>query len=43
MMNDNNDLVRTRVSENWYVGESDGKGDVPAFKLVAYKLTYLAG
>lgn len=24
--------------ENWYIiGESDGKGDIPPFKLVAYK------
>jgi hypothetical protein len=31
-------------SENWYViGESDGKGDVPAFKLVAYKGHTLQG
>jgi hypothetical protein len=31
-------------SENWYiVGESDGSGDVPAFKLVAYKGHTLQG
>jgi hypothetical protein len=31
-------------SENWYIlGESDGKGDVPAFKLVAYKGHTLQG
>jgi len=28
-----------QFSENWYIlGESDGKGDVPPFKLVAYKV-----
>ena len=27
--------------ENWYIiGESDGKGDIPPFKLVAYKGTF---
>lgn len=31
-------------NENWYiVGESDGKGDIPAFKLVAYKGHTLQG
>lgn len=33
-----------QFSENWYIiGESDGKGGVPAFKLVAYKGHTLQG
>lgn len=33
-----------KFNENWYiVGESDGKGDVPPFKLVAYKGHTLQG
>jgi len=33
-----------QFNENWYIiGESDGKGDVPAFKLVAYKGHTLQG
>lgn len=33
-----------QFSENWYIiGESDGKGDVPEFKLVAYKGHTLQG
>ena len=33
-----------QFSENWYIlGESDGKGDVPPFKLVAYKGHTLQG
>lgn len=33
-----------KFNENWYiVGESDGKGDVPEFKLVAYKGHTLQG
>jgi len=33
-----------KFDENWYiVGESDGKGDIPAFKLVAYKGHTLQG
>jgi hypothetical protein len=33
-----------QFSENWYIiGESDGKGSVPAFKLVAYKGHTLQG
>lgn len=33
-----------QFNENWYIlGESDGKGDIPAFKLVAYKGHTLQG
>jgi hypothetical protein len=33
-----------QFSENWYIlGESDGKADIPAFKLVAYKGHTLQG
>ena len=33
-----------KFSENWYIiGESDGKGDIPPFKLVAYKGHTLQG
>mmetsp|Transcript_18558 Transcript_18558/g.33628 ORF Transcript_18558/g.33628 Transcript_18558/m.33628 type:complete len:426 (-) Transcript_18558:181-1458(-) len=33
-----------KFNENWYIiGESDGKGDVPPFKLVAYKGHTLQG
>jgi len=33
-----------KFNENWYIiGESDGKGDIPAFKLVAYKGHTLQG
>ena len=33
-----------QFNENWYIlGESDGKGDVPPFKLVAYKGHTLQG